>query len=155
MFRFSTGSNIPTILAKEAYSLQKGTVSSIFYIFLLHLSEKYDVFQCCILHAKYACSFSYITKTTRTQVFTSTLSYFINILSLYVNVCVSSPWMIGLMCVYVLLKTKICILPFAVSRTLSEAKWYRWNLNINKYFIRYLRSFMQALKQKMHRQNRN
>jgi len=45
------------------------------------------------------------------------------------------------MSVHGLLKIKICLQTFAVSRPISEAKLYGWNLNISKYLIKYLTKF--------------
>jgi len=56
--------------------------------------------------------------------------------------CVSLHSSIGLMCVHVLLKTEICLQPFAVSKPISEAKLYRWNLTPVNISLNILPSYM-------------
>ena len=78
--------------------------------------------------------------------FKNSLHYSTNILNLYAHVCVSFHCDTELMNVHVILKIKICLQPFAVSRPISQAKLYRWNLNISKYLIKYLTKFHAGAK---------
>jgi hypothetical protein len=72
------------------------------------------------------------------KMFKSVLRYSTNILNLYVHVYVSLPTLIRLMEVHVLLKIKICLQPFIVSRSISVAKLHSWSLNNNTNFTKYL-----------------
>jgi hypothetical protein len=67
-------------------------------------------------------------KWTRMFTSTSTLHYSTSILNLYVHGCVSLKSLIPLISFQAVLKFKMCLQAFVVSRPISEAKICRWNL---------------------------
>ena len=143
MFQFCTWQNIPIVLVKMPHPLRQEIISGKSYIYIIVVTLLQEL--CIVSVLRFTCK-------TRLQLFRHDdennkctkcikVSYIIvqiSILNLCLHMCVSLHFYMGLMSVHVLLKIKICLQPFAVSRPISETKLYGWNLNINKYLIKYL-----------------
>jgi hypothetical protein len=130
--------NLPIVLAKKPHSVKQGIIStySIYYCYII------TIVMHCISVTFYMQNMlaglqTWSRKQQMHKMLKSIVHNSINILIVYAHVCVSLPTLIRLIGVHGLLKIKICLQPFIVSRSISVAKLHSWSLNNNANFTKY------------------